>query len=295
MSERNRLELLKRAGLMAWEGLKTVVKGVDVVIDPNEPPQQQAKPTGSEKESGESDSPLPPPPDGVGTVIGRRAMAAAEHRVGSAQTAQRGLAVNTQELLSQVPLTLALYPGPASLLVAQALGLEPAELPAEGDLEVEAMAHDLAWLPLEMGHQFYGRMGESRLAAVGGYRRAALVRFTTATPRYEGTWAALGDDALAAILTPDQQGKLLLEAPEKLWGVMERGGASAALLGGELLERALALPGAVVEAEYAPSDELVPVWGLFTAGRAVALTPIETSHLQILPVVAKVEEEEANA
>lgn len=279
MSERSRLDLLKQAGLMAWEGLKTAVKGVDVVIDPNEPPQVPA--TETEQEGAGKESPRLPSPDQIGTVIGRRAMAAAEHRVGSAQMVQAGAGVDQATWLSELPLTLALYPGPAAPLLAEALGLEATYLPSDGALEVEATAHDLAWLPLEMGRPFYRRLDGGRLLAEGGYRRAALVRFPAATPRYPGLWALLGDDALAAALAPDQQGKLLLESPQKLWGVLERGEAEAALLGGDLLERALHLPGAVVEAEaFAP----LPIWGLFGAGRVPAIAPVESEHLQILPV-----------
>lgn len=294
--ELNRLELLKRAGVMAWKGLKTAITGVDVVIDPNEEPSGQQAGAGEGEgraaEGGEPVSPPLPPPEAIGTVIGRRAMAAATHRMGAAVMVADGAAVAIADLLADRPLTLVLYPGPAAALVGETLGLEGSMLPLDGDLDVASTAHDMAWLPLAMGERFFGRLASGGLVAAGGYRRAALVRFGGAAPRYPGTWCAMGDDALAQQLGLSDAG-LLFEAPDKLWSAIERGQAEAALLGGDLLERALTLPGATVVVELAPRDGLVPVWGLFSAaaGRAPVIAPVDAGAIVIRPVAAASEAE----
>ncbi|MDB4896011.1 MAG: hypothetical protein JWN15_2273, partial [Firmicutes bacterium] len=230
--------------------------------------------------------------EAIGTVIGRRAMAAATHRMGAAVMVADGAAIAIADLLADRPLTLVLYPGPAAALVGETLGLEGSMLPLDGDLDVASTAHDMAWLPLAMGERFFGRLASGGLVAAGGYRRAALVRFGGAAPRYPGTWCAMGDDALAQQLGLSDAG-LLFEAPDKLWSAIERGQAEAALLGGDLLERALTLPGATVVVELAPRDGLVPVWGLFSAaaGRAPVIAPVDAGAIVIRPVAAASEAE----
>lgn len=277
MADWSRLELLKQMGLSAWQGLKVAVTGVDVVIDPNKP----AEPEQTEGEGGEQGSPPQPPPEAIGTAIGRRAMAAAQHRSRAAVRATEGSAVGAAELLAGVPLTLAVYPGAGSALVEQTLGVAGVPLPLDGDPEVEATAHDLAWLPLAVGEQFCER-GGGRLVAVGGYRRAALVRFEGAAARYLGTWCAAGDDALARHAPAD----LLFETPEKLWRALEQGQAEQALLGGGLLGRALRLPGAVIVTELVPGEEtgLIPVWGLFSTGRVPPLEMADDGEILIVPL-----------
>ena len=263
MTERGRLEALKQVGLTAWQGLKVAVTGVDVVIDPGEPAPGEPGAAGA---AGSASS------EQIGTVIGRRALAASTHQMGAALRSSEGVAVATEELLAGAPLTLSVYPGAGAALVAEALGVEAATLPVDGDLETESVSRDLAWLPLATGRQIYSRVAGSRLLAVGGYRRAALVRFEGARPRFPGVWCCLGDDALGR---PDVQ-----EEPARLLRFVNRGEVERALLGGSLLEQALQAPGAVVEAELGPT----PVWGLFSSGRHVAVPAVEDGAVLLVPV-----------
>ncbi|MDB4895651.1 MAG: hypothetical protein JWN15_1913 [Firmicutes bacterium] len=292
MTDRSRLELFRQAGLAAWQGLKAIATGIDVVVEPESGSESESgsgsgSEPGSESESDSQAGPAQSQSEAIGTAIGRRAMAAAEHRVGAAEGGAAGSAVTAVELLANIPLTLAVYPGPAVPLVERALTLTGAPLPVDGDLEIAATSRDLAWLPLDMGRVYYARFPGGRMLATGGYRRAALVRLEAGAGAWPGTWCALGEDALAAGMPnpPD----LVLERPEALWRAMAQGQVRQALLGGELLERALALPGAAVVLALVPGAgvAVLPLWGLFSSGRTPVFSGAADEHLVVTAIDSK--------
>lgn len=284
----SRIEFLARAGKLAWKGLVAAVAGVEIVVDPNEPPPEASQTPAAAEGAADSPSaaaePVAPGPEDVGTPIGRKALAAAQHRMESAVLAPRGREPAVADPLEGAPLTLALFPGAGPGLVKAALGLEGEELSLGGDMELHATRHDLAWLPLEIGMRFYEPMGGGRLLAVGGYRRASLVRFGEAAPGAD-VWCALGDDELFRHLPAQWRSRLLLEHEEALWRAIERQRARLALLGGEALERALSRPDATVEVELTAGASFpwVPVWGLFSPGRGPEVTAFEQEHLVMVP------------
>lgn len=299
MRDGSRLDFLKQAGKTGLMGLKALITGVDIVVDPNDPNERNEtnenstpppprrdeaekaqaanpgeQPTAPATAEGTAETSTPAGPSSIGSAIGRRALAHGAHRIGAATRAETGEAVSRETLEASIPLTLAVYPSAGAPLLRQALGLTGQELPPDGELEVEATSCDLAWLPLEVGRWYYERLAHGRLLAVGGYHRTALVRFGEAG-RGTPIWCALGDDRLAGALPPEWRGSLYLEEPAKLIRAMESGRVGLALLGGELLKQALALPGTAVAFELpaAGGPDWVPAWGLFTAGRLPSPAP----------------------
>jgi len=249
MSDADRLRFLKETGRAALAGVSALLSGVDVVVDPDQ----------VEVETG------------IGSAIGRQALAAAEHRPGLAVRSDRGQRPDGVGEPSPTALTLAAYPTDGLPALEQALGITGEPLPPHGDLEGPATARDLAWLPLLAGWTLCRRAPAGRLLAVGGYRSAALVRFAGATPGV-AAWAALGNDHLWTPLPPDRRPALYLEEPARLRDAIAAGRVGLALLGGADLAWASGLPGAeVVQGLAAPALGLdwAPAWGLFTQSRRV--------------------------
>jgi len=161
-------------------------------------------------------------------------------------------------------------------------------LPAHGDLEGPATSRDLAWLPLLAGWPHYRTFPLGRLVAVGGYRRAALVRFggfdaggarpgggnrSADGAGTQPVWATLGNDALAAFLPAPDRAPLYLEEPVRLREAIASGLVQQALLGGADLAWAEGLPNCRDVCILSGADaglDWVPVWGLFSRGATVS-------------------------
>lgn len=276
MAETSRLDFLRQAGKLAVQGLKATVTGVDLVIDPNKPEPPPADPVPGEAPA--------PPSEPIGSIIGRRALAAGSHRMNGAERTDEGEALSAAELLAEVPYSLAVYPGAGAGLVREAVQVPGDLLPLTGDLEWESRGRDLVWLPLVMGCQTQLRPGVGRLTAVGGYRRSALVQFGAAAATAD-IWCALGDDLLHWLVPDQYRGRLLLEEPQKLRTQVEQQQVRLALLGGDDLDWALTLPGASVALEVQAADlPFVPIWGLFANGRAPALSVVADDQQVLAPV-----------
>ncbi|MBY6278265.1 MAG: hypothetical protein CWE10_19270, partial [Symbiobacterium thermophilum] len=198
-------------------------------------------------------------------------------------------------------LTLAIYPAPELAPLAAALGLDGEPLAPDGDHAADATTRELAWLPLLPGWSTYRTFPGSRLLAVAGYRRAALVAFEAAgRPAPMGRppeshwqaqmWAPLGCDALAAALAPTERGPLFMEAPARLRDAIRTGRVRRALLGGADLTWALEQPGArAVRPLTGPGLDWMPVWGLFSRGVRLNLPdppPELDAHLVLAPAEA---------
>lgn len=220
-------------------------------------------------------------------------------------------------------LTLAFYPTPELRQLAASLGLGAEPLAPDGDPAADATARELAWLPLLAGWSAYRTLPGSRLLAVAGYRRAALVAFdppgrpagpsqgkavdsgrSVPSGASQGkaaevdgpaavrtpVWAPLGCDALGCALAPAERGPLLLEEPARLREAIRAGRVRRALLGGEDLAWALTLPGArAVRPLAGPGLYWAPVWGLFSRGARLALPdppPEPNPHLALAPAEA---------
>jgi len=273
-----RWEFIKQAGRWARQSLAAAVRGVDVVIDPNTAPVPPGEPVPAAGAA----------PESIGTRIGRRALTAAQHRIGGASLAAAadGPAEEPEDGSAAAPPTLAVFPGAGAALVQAALGVRGQVLAAVEDLEQPALVLDLAWLPLEIGRHYFDQRSGGRLLAVGGYLRAALVTCAGARPSAD-LYCALGEDALARHLGPGAPA-LLLEYPERLLAALAAGKVQRALLGGEALARALALPGVALERELTAGFDLpwVPVWGLFSRGAEPLLGSLEQEHVALAPAAA---------
>ncbi|MBP2019109.1 hypothetical protein J2Z79_002526 [Symbiobacterium terraclitae] len=298
MSERDRLRALSEAGRTAAAGVRALLTGFDVVIDPNGGDSGPERAAARPPATGPAAAGLP----GVGSAIGRRALAAAAHRPGLAERLSPGAALPTRmaqerpetdpalaergaaaELPARPPPSVACYPCEGTAALCRALGLTGEMLPAHGDLEGPATSRDLAWLPILAGWSHYRSLPGGRLLAVGGYRRAALVRFDhsdggdghdahPADLHPQPVWAALGNDALAALAPVCGRFPLYLEEPERLRAAIAAGQVRQALLGGADLAWAEGLPAARVVRTLSGSDaglDWVPVWGLFSRGATV--------------------------
>lgn len=281
MTDRDRLRALGQAALAAAAGLRAVLGGVDIVVEDG------AQEAGAPPERGAP---------GIGTPLGRRALAAAAHTPGLAVRLQPAPDPEVSPLPEakgangQAPaLTLVLYPAPELERLAGALGLTGESLPPDGDFAAAAFARELAWLPLLTGWSAYRALPGGRLLLAAGYRTAALVAFGGAGGR-EPLWAPLGSDALAAALPPEERGPLYLEEPGRLRAAVAAGRARRALLGGADLAWALEQPGArALRMLTAPGLDWMPVWGLFSRGARLPLPdplPAPDPHLVLAPLEA---------
>lgn len=248
-----RRQVLRQAGLAAVAGLRAALAGPEIIVE--EGPPEAARCTA---------------PGGLSV---------------QADAAGDGAPPRTGEPPAPPP-TLAVYPAPELSRLAEALGLDGEPLAPDGDPAADASARELAWLPLLAGWAAYRTLPGSRLLAVAGYRRAALVTFGGAGGN-EPVWAPLGSDALAAVLGPAGRGLLYLAAPGRLREAIAAGRVRRAVMGGADLAWALALPGArEVRPLTGPGLDWMPVWGLFSRGARLPLPdppPDVGPHLLIQP------------